>query len=114
MMLPILISVSVTPGSYFFCASAALATATARTPASKADLAWLRTWWGIIVLPDVLAEARAVSGGSLVSRRIECAPTMHARGDVASDGVAAIFRAAEQGACGSRSGRPDPAQGLSN
>src|ERR1700704_3356146 len=66
MILPILISVSVAPGSYFFCAWAAPATATARSPASAADLAWLKIRYCIIVLPDVLAEAQAVSLGQLV------------------------------------------------
>src|SRR3954462_13441680 len=59
MILPILISASVAPGSYFFCALAGLATAHARSPASAKDLAWLKTRWCIIVLPDVLAEAQA-------------------------------------------------------
>src|ERR1700676_2939929 len=57
MILPILISVSVAPGSYFFSAlAAALASAAARSPAKAADLTWLKTRWCIIVLPDVLAE----------------------------------------------------------
>ena len=67
-MLPILISVSVAPGSYFFCALAALA----KDAASKhckakrlaVILAWLKTRWCIIVLPDVLAEAQAVFVGA--------------------------------------------------
>src|ERR1700676_3553922 len=96
MMLPILISVSVAPGSYFFCALAVLAAATARSPASAIVLAWLKTRCGIIVLPDVLAEAQAVFVGSLVSRRIECGLSMHDCGGVASDGSAAIFRRAEE------------------
>jgi hypothetical protein len=41
MMLPILISVSVAPGSYFFWALAVPATATASSPASATDLAVL-------------------------------------------------------------------------
>src|ERR1700689_2209242 len=59
MMLPILISVSVAPGSYFFCALALLASATARSPARLMDLAWLKTECCIIVLPDVLAAAQS-------------------------------------------------------
>src|SRR3954468_5308538 len=55
MMLPTLISVSVAPGSYFFCALAALATASAKS-ATATDLACLKTRWRIIVLPDLLAE----------------------------------------------------------
>src|SRR5580692_9163295 len=71
MMLPILISVSVAPGSYFFCALAVQASATARSPARPKDLAWLKTEWRIIVLPDVLAEVQAVFlRGSLMSRRL--------------------------------------------
>src|ERR1700719_1101447 len=67
MILPILISASVAPGSYLFCALAALARDAATSTASAADLAWLKTliWLKavgrIIVLPDVLAEAQAVS-----------------------------------------------------
>jgi hypothetical protein len=72
MMLPILISVSVAPGSYFFWAVAELATATANSPASAADVAKdlavdlatgltrLKAWQCIIVLPEVLAAAHAV------------------------------------------------------
>src|SRR5437773_1344601 len=60
MMLPILISVSVAPGSYFFCALAVLATATASSPANATDVAWLKIRSCIIVLPDVLAGAHAV------------------------------------------------------
>ena|SRR6478752_2466455 len=68
MMLPILISVSVAPGSYFFWALAELARAVANSPASAAevakdlaiDLTRLKAWQCIIVLPDVLAAARAV------------------------------------------------------
>jgi len=41
MMLPTLISVSVAPGSYFFCALAALAKAIVKSPASAADLTQL-------------------------------------------------------------------------
>src|ERR1700730_1595386 len=97
MMLPILISVSVAPGSYLFCASAVLATATASTAARHKDLAWLKTRWCIIVLPDVLTEAQAASlWGSSLSRRTECGFSMHDRGSVASDGFAAIFRKAEE------------------
>src|SRR6266550_2443369 len=97
MILPTLISVSVAPGSYFFCAPAVLATDTARSPASAADLTWLKTRWCIIVLPDVLAEAQAVLlWGSLMSRRMECRRSMHDWGDVASDAFAAIFRTAEE------------------
>src|ERR1700726_4387068 len=97
MMLPILISVSVAPGSYFFCAWAVLATATATSPASSIDLAWLKTRWCIIVLPDVLAEAQAVFvGAALVSRRIECEGSMHDWGGVASNRSAAMFRRAKQ------------------
>jgi hypothetical protein len=66
MMLPILISVSVAPGSYFFCAWAALATATARSPASHKDLAWLKTRLCIFVLPDVLADG----SGSLLNGQL--------------------------------------------
>src|SRR6202790_5469984 len=102
MMLPILISVSVAPGSYFFCAAAVLATATATSPASSIDLAWLKTRWCIIVLPDVPAEAQAVFvGAALVSRRVECGVSMHDWGGVASDRAASMFRRAEQ-AAGSR------------
>src|ERR1700721_4576922 len=97
MMLPILISVSVAPGSYFFCAWAVLATATATSPASSIDLAWLKTRWCIIVLPDVLTEAQAASlWGSSLSRRTECGFSMHDRAGVASEGFAAIFRKAEE------------------
>src|SRR5436190_21299044 len=60
MMLPILISVSVAPGSYFFWALAVVATATASSPASATDVAWFKVRLCIIVLPDVLAEAHAV------------------------------------------------------
>src|SRR5260370_9397344 len=100
MMLPILISVSVAPGSYRFCAWALLASATARTPTRLKDLAWLKTRWCIIVLPDVMAEAQAASlWGSSLSRRTECQFSMHDRGGVASDGFAAIFRKAEEAVC---------------
>src|SRR5882757_5564781 len=60
MMLPILISVSVAPGSYFFWALAVLAIATASSPANATDMAWFKIRWCIFVLPDVLAEAHAV------------------------------------------------------
>src|ERR1700678_4049879 len=107
MILPILISVSVAPGSYFFCALAALARDAATSTASAADLAWRKIlrfktlrfeiWARIIVLPDVLAEARAVSWvGQLVSRRIECRRSMHDRDEVASGAVADIFRGAKE------------------
>jgi hypothetical protein len=63
----------------------------------------------------VLAEAQAVFlSGSLMSRRIECERSMHDWDDVASNGFAAIFRAAEE------TMRPVPVrnsereQGLSN
>src|SRR5580704_14479647 len=101
MILPILISVSVAPGSYFFCAWAAVATAIVRSPARLMDLAWLKTWLCIIVLPDVLAEGSGgLMWGSLASRRMQCDGSMHEWGDVASDGCAGIFRTAEED-CGS-------------
>src|SRR5450432_1613948 len=95
MMLPTLISVSVAPGSYFFCALAVVAIAKARSPASASDLTFLlKTPVCIIVLPDVLAEAQAVFlSGCFLSRRIECGASMHDWQVVAS---AAIFRTAEQ------------------
>src|SRR5271154_1990855 len=62
MMLPILISVSVAPGSYFFCALAVPASVMARSPARLMDLAWLQTECCIIVLPDVLAAAQSFCG----------------------------------------------------
>src|SRR5436190_23091894 len=95
MMLPILISVSVAPGSYFFWALALLATATTSSPASATDVAWFKTRWCIIVLPDVLAEAHAVFiVRSLVSRRIECSKrSMHDWVEVASQAFAAILAA---------------------
>ncbi|WP_167558560.1 hypothetical protein [Bradyrhizobium canariense] len=62
------------------------------------DLAELETWWCIIVLPDVLAEAQAVFlAGSFLSRRIECEASMHDWFDVASDAFAVNFRRAEEG-----------------
>jgi hypothetical protein len=62
-----------------------------------ADLAWLKTRWCIIVLPDVLTEAQAASlWGSSLSKRTECRLSMHDRGDVASDGCDAIFRVVEE------------------
>jgi hypothetical protein len=61
------------------------------------DLAWFKIWLCIIVLPDVPAEAQAVSlTGSLLSHRIECISSMHDWVEVASDGFAAIFRKAEE------------------
>src|SRR5665647_2485851 len=75
MMLPILISVSVAPGSYFFCALAALVTATARSPAIAIDLAWLKTRVCIIVLPDVLADG----SGSLLTGSLDRAVGLNAR-----------------------------------
>src|SRR5207237_8943965 len=71
MMLPTLISVSVAPGSYFFCALAALATASAKS-ATAMDLACLKTRWCIFVLPDVLARLRhSLLAGRLLSPSIE-------------------------------------------
>jgi hypothetical protein len=62
------------------------------------NLAWSKTWWCIIVLPDVLAEAQAVFlMGSFLSRRIECSRSMHDWFDVASDAFAVKFRRAEKG-----------------
>src|SRR6476660_5584976 len=80
MMLPILISESVAPGSYFFCAFAAPVSATASSPAIAADWTWLKSWWCIIVLPDVKAAALAVLifGQLGVSRRIN-ADSQYAR-----------------------------------
>jgi hypothetical protein len=41
--------------------------AVASSPASTVVMAWLKTRWRIIVLPDVLAEAQATSfAGQLV------------------------------------------------
>src|SRR3954454_13345516 len=56
MMLPILISVSVAPGSYFFCAEAPLASAVAIKAAIAMDVAWPKALLCIVVLPDVLAD----------------------------------------------------------
>src|SRR4029077_904081 len=97
MMLPILISVSVAPGSYFFCAWAVVAATAATRPASAIVLAWLKTRWCIIVLPDVLADGScSLDYGQLgVSRRIECTASMHDWDRVATNGFAAIFRWAE-------------------
>src|SRR2546421_10274161 len=53
MMLPILISASVAPGSYFFCALAVPASAIASSPANAMEAVWFKTRWCIIVLPDV-------------------------------------------------------------
>src|SRR5215210_7300696 len=83
MMLPTFISVSVAPGSYFFWALAALATASASSPASATDLAWLKTWWCIIVLPDVLAEG----SGSLWNEQ-RCEPSDRMRRSVCTIEVA--------------------------
>src|SRR3954452_3865883 len=67
MMFPTLISVSVAPGSYFFCAWAAVANASPTTPASATDLACLNRRC-IIVLPDVLADGSgSLCTGSLMS-----------------------------------------------
>src|SRR4051794_23184820 len=78
MMLPILISVSVAPGSYFFCALAALATATAKNPANARYVAWLKTRWCIIVLPDVLADGSCSLNfwGSLGEPSDQCRKTV--------------------------------------
>src|ERR1700726_2726718 len=113
MMLPILRSLSVAPGSYFFSACAVPAMAVASSPASTVVMAWLKTRWRIIVLPDVLAEAQPpLSRGSSLSRRAECTLSMHDRCEVASDGLAAIFRRTEGALSGSALRERE--QGLSN
>src|SRR6267142_4328735 len=107
MMLPILISVSVAPGSYFFCALAALATDATRSPASAMVLAWLKTRWCIIVLPDVLAEAQAVLSLGCSDRAIGlnagavCTIGMTLPAKAARLFAVAIFRGTEDGVIGS-------------
>src|SRR5579864_2913003 len=72
MMLPILISVSVAPGSYFFCACALPAIAIASSEASATDLAKLKTWLCIIVLPELRADGLGGHlSAALPSRRID-------------------------------------------
>src|SRR5581483_9772755 len=94
-MLPILISVLVAPGSYFFCAWAVVTSAPAMMAASAIFLASLKTRSCIIVLPDAAAQFVGLS-----SRRTECAFSMHDWDRLASNRFAAIFRNA-----GSRSAR---------
>src|SRR4051794_19772745 len=96
MMLPILISVSVAPGSYFFWALALLATATASSPANAADVTWLKTRMCIEVLPD-RGSCSLCCGAAW---RAFGTSSMHHWVAVASKAFAAIlrlnFRAAEQ------------------
>jgi hypothetical protein len=50
----------------------------------------------LIVLPDVLADGScSLDFGQLVSRRTECASSMHDQDHLTSNGFAAIFRDAE-------------------
>jgi len=50
----------------------------------------------LIVLPDVLADGScSLDDRQLVSRRIECAFSMHDRDRLTSDGFSAIFRDTE-------------------
>jgi len=54
------------------------------------DLAWLKARLGIVVLPDVLADgSNSLVGGCLDEPSDQCHLSMHDRGVVASDGVAA-------------------------
>src|SRR5690349_9783348 len=79
MMLPTLISVSVAPGSYFFCACAVPASAVASSAASAIFVrlflasSWTRS--RIIVLPDVLG--RWLVQSSLVGLLGEPSDRMH-------------------------------------
>src|ERR1700712_888843 len=82
MMLPIFIAVSVAPGSYFFWAEAVLANEAISRPASATDLAF-KAWVYIIVLPDVLAAARA-SVAQFVMPSDKCTGSMHDCHGVAS------------------------------
>ena len=100
-MLPILISVSVAPGSYFFCALAALATAIASRPARPQLFGVAQDDGGaslssLNVLERAGPWAHAVFLGSLLSRRIECARSMHDWGAVASGAFGRKFRGAEE------------------
>jgi len=90
MMFPTLISVSVAPGSYFFCAEALLASAVASKVAIAMDLAWLKALLGIVVLPDVLADgSNSLVEGCFAEPSDQCHLSMHDRDAVASEGVLA-------------------------
>src|SRR4051812_24381754 len=90
MILPILTSVSVAPGSYFFCADALLASAVASKVAIAMDLAWLKALLGIVVLPDVWADgSNSLVEGCFDEPSDQCHLSMHDRGVVTSDGIAA-------------------------
>src|SRR6516164_263984 len=72
MMLPILISVSVAPGSYLFCACALLASVAASSAASAIIL--LKLGPCIVVLPDVFPTVAAVLiSGQLCQLSDQCA-----------------------------------------
>src|SRR6516162_6103654 len=74
MMLPILISVSVAPGSYLFCACAPLASVAASSAASAAVVTLLKLGLCIVVLPDVFPTVAAVSiSGQLCQPSDQCA-----------------------------------------
>jgi hypothetical protein len=92
--------VSVAPGSYFFWATALLATAVASRVAIAMDLAdlkvlWLNALWCIIVLPDVLADGSDQSiEGCFDEPSDQCHLTMHDRGGLATKGGVTKFAAA--------------------
>src|SRR5581483_2793669 len=94
MMLPILISVAVAPGSYFLvCASAlpasAVASSAANTTFPGIPLRSLGTRACIVVLPEATTR---FCPGSVPSRRTECAISMHDWNRVGSN---CFFRGAE-------------------
>src|SRR5215470_11853867 len=96
MMLPILISVSVAPGLYFFCACAVPANAVTSNAASMIGFAGVLTPFKrrsrIVVLPDVLAAAQLLGVGQHASsHRIECGISMHECAHVISNGVCCHF-----------------------
>src|ERR1700730_15116275 len=73
MMLPILISVSLAPGSYFFCAAAAVAVSANATNAVKATSFFGAT--DIVSLPvDVLFCAKCRKSGRSMQASACCAP----------------------------------------
>src|ERR1700722_12901439 len=101
MILPILISVSVAPGSYRFCAAAGPVAAPARNPASTANWAERMISVRTIVLPDAesdrWSEAQSSYGASWRALGSNAPQSMHDWKGVASHAFVGIVRRAEAG-----------------
>src|ERR1700751_444849 len=98
MILPILISVSVAPGSYFFSACALPARAIASSPASMSLLTWLKSKSCITVPPGVSRWLRQFLMEQLLEPSDQCEDEYaRMRSRCQRGAFLVIFRLAEAG-----------------